>query len=186
MDEELEILPELKKKMEGSINTLKHSLSGLRTGRASTTLLEPIKVDVYGNMTPISHISSITAPETKVLMVQVWDKELIPNVEKAIVNSQLGLTPNTEGQVIKLFIPDLTEERRKELVKKAHAYGEQAKIAIRNVRRKGLDSYKKHEKEKLISENELKSYTEKIQKITDEYAKEVDTLLTNKSKDILC
>ena len=186
MDEVLEILSELKKKMQGSINALKHSLSGLRTGRASTALLEPIKVDVYGNMTPISHISSITAPETKVLMVQVWDKELIPNVEKAIVNSQLGLTPNTEGQVIKLFIPDLTEERKKELVKKAHAYGEQAKIAIRNVRRKGLDNYKKHEKEKLISENELKSYTEKIQKITDEYVKEVDTLLTNKSKDILC
>ena len=185
MDEELEIIPELKKKMDGSINTLKHSLSGLRTGRASTALLEPIKVEVYGNVMPISQLASITVSDARTLMIQVWDKELIADIEKAIINSKLGLTPNTEGQVIRLFIPDLTEERRKELVKKAHAYGEQAKIAIRNIRRNGLDIYKKHEKEKLISEDELKSYTEKIQELTDDYIKKVDTLLNNKSKHIL-
>lgn len=177
MGEELEIIPELKKKMDGSIDTLKHSLSGLRTGRASIALLEPIKIEVYGNVMPISQLASITVSDARTLMIQVWDKGLVPNVEKAIINSKLGLTPNTEGQVIRLFIPNLTEERRKELVKKAHAYGEQTKIAIRNIRRNGLDIYKKHEKEKLISEDELKFYAGKIQKLTDDYIKKVDTLL---------
>ena len=185
MDKGLEIISELKNKMEGSISSLKNLLSGLRTGRASTALLEPIKVDAYGSTMPISQVGSVTVLDARTLMIQVWDKELAPNVEKAILNSGLGLTPNTEGQVMRLFIPDLTEERRKGLVKKANAYGEQARIAIRNIRRGGLDIYKKQEKEKVISEDELKLYTNEIQKITDEYIGKIDSLLNSKSKDIM-
>ena len=185
MDKGLEIISELKNKMEGSISSLKNLLSGLRTGRASTALLEPIKVDAYGSTMPISQVGSVTVLDARTLMIQVWDKELAPNVEKAILNSGLGLTPNTEGQVMRLFIPDLTEERRRELVKKANAYGEQARIAIRNIRRGGLDIYKKQEKEKVISEDELKLYTNEIQKITDEYIGKIDSLLNSKSKDIM-
>lgn len=185
MNEESEIIPELEKKMRGSIDSLKHALSGLRAGRVSTALLDPVKVEAYGDIMHINQVSSVTAPDAKTLMLQVWDKELIPSIEKAISNSGLGLTPNTEGQMIKLFIPSLTEERRKELVKKANTYAEQARIAIRNIRRSGLDTYKKYEKEKLISEDELKSYTGKIQDLTNDYIKTVDTLLSQKSKDIM-
>ncbi len=185
MDKGLEIISELKNKMEGSIGSLKNLLSGLRIGRASTALLEPIKVDAYGSTMPISQVGSVTVLDARTLMIQVWDKELAPNVEKAILNSGLGLTPNTEGQVMRLFIPNLTEERRGELVKKANTYGEQVRIAIRNIRRGGLDIYKKQEKEKVISEDELKLYIDKIQKITDEYIGKIDSLLNSKSKDIM-
>jgi ribosome recycling factor len=185
MDRESEILQELKKKMEGALASLKHSFSGLRTGRPSAALLEPVKVDAYGSSMPLSQVGSINVPDAKMLVIQVWDKGLVSSVEKAILNSGLGLTPNTDGQSIRLLIPELNEERRKDLVKKANEYSENARIAVRNIRRGGVDSYKKQEKEKLISEDELKSYTDEIQKITDSYIEKVDSSLAMKSKDIM-
>ena len=171
--------------MEGSISSLSNSLSGLRTGRASTALLDPIKVEAYGSDMPMNQVASVSAPDAKTLLIQVWDKELVQSVEKAILNSGLGLTPNSEGQVIRLHIPNLSEERRKELVKKASEYGEQAKISIRNIRRGGIDVFKKQEKDKLISEDELKNYSQEVQKITDEFIAKIDEIISKKSKDIM-
>ncbi|RST69975.1 ribosome recycling factor [Candidatus Aquarickettsia rohweri] len=182
---EKEILNNLKEKMEGAISSLSNSLSGLRTGRASTALLDPIKVEAYGSEMPINQVGSVSAPDAKTLLVQVWDKELVQSAEKAILNSGLGLTPNSEGQVIRLHIPNLSEERRKELVKKANEYTEQAKISVRNIRRGGIDAFKKQEKDKLISEDELKNYSQEIQKITDEFIAKIDGILSKKSKDIM-
>ncbi len=182
---EKEILNNLKEKMEGAISSLSNSLSGLRTGRASTALLDPIKVEAYGSKMPINQVGSVSAPDAKTLLVQVWDKELVQSAEKAILNSGLGLTPNSEGQVIRLHIPNLSEERRKELVKKANEYTEQAKISVRNIRRGGIDAFKKQEKDKLISEDELKNYSQEIQKITDEFIAKIDGILSKKSKDIM-
>ncbi len=164
---------------------MSNSLSGLRTGRASTALLDPIKVEAYGSEMPINQVGSVSAPDAKTLLVQVWDKELVQSAEKAILNSGLGLTPNSEGQVIRLHIPNLSEERRKELVKKANEYTEQAKISVRNIRRGGIDAFKKQEKDKLISEDELKNYSQEIQKITDEFIAKIDGILSKKSKDIM-
>jgi len=182
---EKEILNNLKEKMEGAISSLSNSLSGLRTGRASTALLDPIKVEAYGSEMPINQVGSVSAPDAKTLLVQVWDKELVQSAEKAILNSGLGLTPNSEGQVIRLHIPNLSEERRKELVKKANEYTEQAKISVRNIRRGGIDAFKKQEKDKLISEDELKNYSQEIQKITDAFIAKIDGILSKKSKDIM-
>jgi ribosome recycling factor len=182
---EKEILDNLKEKMEGAISSLSNFLSGLRTGRASTALLDPIKVEAYGSEMPMNQVGSVSAPDAKTLLVQVWDKELVQSVEKAILNSGLGLTPNSEGQVIRLHIPNLSEERRKELVKKANEYAEQAKISVRNIRRGGIDAFKKQEKDKLISEDELKNYSQEIQKITDEFIVKIDGILSKKSKDIM-
>ncbi|MSO13892.1 ribosome recycling factor [Rickettsiales endosymbiont of Trichoplax sp. H2] len=182
---EKEILDNLKEKMEGAISSLSNSLSGLRTGRASTALLDPIKVEAYGSEMPMNQVGSVSAPDAKTLLVQVWDKELVQSAEKAILNSGLGLTPNSEGQVIRLHIPNLSEERRKELVKKANEYTEQAKISVRNIRRGGIDAFKKQEKDKLISEDELKNYSQEIQKITDEFIAKIDGILSKKSKDIM-
>ena len=182
---EKEILNNLKEKMEGAISSLSNSLSGLRTGRASTALLDPIKVEAYGSEMPMNQVGSVSAPDAKTLLVQVWDKELVQSAEKAILNSGLGLTPNSEGQVIRLHIPNLSEERRKELVKKANEYTEQAKISVRNIRRGGIDAFKKQEKDKLISEDELKNYSQEIQKITDEFIAKIDGILSKKSKDIM-
>lgn len=182
---EKEILNNLKEKMEGAISSLNHSLSGLRTGRASTALLDPIKVEAYGNEMPMNQVGSVSAPDAKTLLIQVWDKELVQSTEKAILNSGLGLTPNSEGQVIRLHIPNLSEERRKELVKKANEYTEQAKISVRNIRRGGIDGFKKQEKDKLISEDELKNYSQEVQKITDEFIANIDGILSKKSKDIM-
>ena len=185
MDRDSEILKNLRTKMEGTISSLNHSLSGLRTGRASTALLDPIKVDAYGSDMFLNQIGSVSAPDAKTLLVQIWDKGLVSSAEKAILNSGLGLTPNTEGQVIRLHLPNLSEERRKELVKKANEYSEQAKVAIRNNRRGGIDEFKKQEKDKLISEDESKLYSQEIQKITDDFINRIDGILSIKSKDIM-
>ncbi|WPX96253.1 ribosome recycling factor [Candidatus Bandiella euplotis] len=185
MDRDSEILQELKKKMEGAVSSLKHLFGGLRTGRASAALLDSVKVEAYGSSMPIGQVGSVSVSDAKMIVVQVWDKGLVPAVEKAIMNSGLGLTPNTDGQLVRLPIPDLTQDRRKELVKKANEYSEQAKVSIRNIRRNGIDSYKKQEKEKLISEDELKAYIEEVQKITDSYIEKVDAGLEAKSRDIL-
>jgi ribosome recycling factor len=133
----------------------------------------------------LNQIGSISAPDTKTLSIQIWDKGLVSSAEKAILNSGLGLTPNTEGQVIRLHIPNLNEERRRELVKKAGEYSEQAKVAIRNIRRGGIDEFKKQEKDKLISEDEFKLYSQEIQKITDDFISKIDGILNVKSKDIM-
>ncbi len=179
------IITDLKKRMEGALHSLQHSLNGLRTGRASAALLEPIKVEVYGDMLPISQLGTISVPEPRMIIVQVWDRDAAKAVDKAIAAAGLGLSPITEGQVIRVPLPDLSEERRKELSKKARDYAEQAKIAIRNVRRDGMDSLKKLEKNKELSEDDSKNSASDIQKITDDYVKKVDSICSSKCDEIM-
>src|SRR5229473_846835 len=145
---------ELKRRMQGATQSLKHELGGLRTGRAAASMLEPVQVDAYGTHMPLNQLATISVPEPRLLSVQVWDKSMVKAVEKAIVDSNLGLSPATEGQVLRLRIPELNEERRKELVKVAHKYAEAAKVAVRHVRRDGLDTVKKLEKNHEISEDD--------------------------------
>lgn len=180
-----EIISDVNKRMEASLNSLRHSLNGLRTGRASASLLDPIKVDVYGDMMPINQLGIINVPEARMITVQVWDKAVAPNIIKAIASSGLGLNPASDGDLIRIPLPDLSEERRKELVKKAGDYAEQSKIAIRNVRRDGMESIKKLEKEKLISEDQQRSFSNDIQKATDEFVKKVDAIYKTKSEEIM-
>lgn len=179
------VITDLKKRMEGSVNSLKHSLNGLRTGRASVALLDPIKVEAYGQVMPLNQVGTVSAPEAKLLVVQVWDAGLVHAVEKAIYNSGLGLNPMSDGQLVRVPLPDLSEQRRKELSKKAHEYGEQARISIRNIRRDGMEAFKKLEKDKQISEDEHHKKSEEVQKITDEYSKKVDQAVIDKEKDIM-
>src|ERR671921_438895 len=149
---------DLQRRMHGAVEVLKHDLGGLRTGRASITLLEPVHVEVYGANMPLNQVATISAPEPRLLSVQVWDRSNVGVVEKAIRSAGLGLNPMTEGQNIRLPIPDLTEERRKELAKLAHTYAEKARIAVRNVRRDGMDALKQDEKKNVISEDERKRH----------------------------
>ena len=180
-----ELKSDLKKRMEGALGALRHSLAGLRTGRASASLLEPIKVEAYGNIMPITQVATINVPEARMITVQVWDKAVVKDVEKAIINSGLGLNPSIEGQVIRVPIPDLSEERRKELAKKTSEYCEQSKIALRNIRRDGIDILKKMEKNKEISEDDLKTQTDEIQDLINEYSKIADDLSGQKAKEIM-
>lgn len=176
---------ELKRRMHGAIQMLKQELGGLRTGRASASLLEPIQVDAYGAHMPLNQLATVSVPEPRMISVQVWDKGMVHAVEKAIASANLGLNPQTEGQVLRLRIPELNEERRKELVKVAHKYSESARVAIRHVRRDGLDVLKKMEKEHQISEDEHAHQADQVQKATDEIISEVDKLLAAKEKEIL-
>ena len=176
---------DIQRRMNGAIEALKHDLGGLRTGRASTALLDPIQVEVYGANMPINQVATISAPEPRLLSVQVWDRSNISAVEKAIRNAGLGINPVTDGQNIRLPIPDLTEERRKELAKLAHQYAEKAKVAVRNVRRDGMDALKTDEKKKEISEDEHKRLDTEVQKLTDDAIKEIDEVLAAKDKEIL-
>jgi len=176
---------ELKRRMQGAIGLLKQELSGLRTGRASPSLLEPVQVEAYGTHMPLNQLATVSVPEPRLLSVQVWDKSMVHAVEKAIMAANLGLNPSTEGQVLRLRIPELNEERRKDLVKVAHKYAEAAKVAIRHVRRDGLDVLKKLEKEHQISEDDGKRHSEQVQKATDEIIHEVDKMLAAKEKEIL-
>ncbi|MEJ2626600.1 MAG: ribosome recycling factor [Pseudolabrys sp.] len=178
-------LEELKRRMHGATSVLKNELSGLRTGRASANLVDPVQVEAYGSHMPISQVASVTVPEPRMVAVNVWDKSLVHAVEKAIVNSNLGLSPATEGQVIRLRIPELNEERRKELVKVAHKYAEAARVAIRHVRRDGLDVVKKLEKDHAISKDDHDKFSTDIQKATDGVIAEVDKMLADKEKEIL-
>jgi ribosome recycling factor len=178
-------LNELKRRMQGAIQLLKQELGGLRTGRASASLLEPIHVEAYGSQMLLNQVATISVPEPRLLSVQVWDKSMVHAVEKAIAMSNLGLTPATEGQVLRLRIPELNQERRRELAKVAHKYAEAAKVAVRHVRRDGLDVLKKLEKDHKISEDEGKRSAEQVQKATDEAIAEVDRMLANKEKEIL-
>jgi ribosome recycling factor len=176
---------DLKRRMQGAIASLKQELSGLRTGRASTALLEHVLVDAYGNHMPLNQLASISVPEPRLLTVQVWDRSMVHAVEKAISAANLGLTPSTEGQVLKLRIPELNEERRKEIAKVAHKYAEAARVAVRHVRRDGLDFLKKLEKEHKISEDDEKRQAGEVQKATDATIAEVEKMLAGKEKEIM-
>lgn len=179
------IIKDVTSRMESSINSFKHSLNGLRTGRASTSLLDPIKVEVYGDMMPISQLGTISVPESRMITVQAWDKGAVASIVKAIASSGLGLNPSADGNLVRIPLPDLSEERRKELVKKAGEYTEQAKVAMRNIRRDGIESIKKLEKDKMISEDQQRNYCDDIQKIIDDYVKKADLILKTKSEEIM-
>jgi ribosome recycling factor len=176
---------DLERRMKGAVDSLKHDLSGLRTGRANTALLDPITVTVYGSNMPLNQVATVSAPEPRLLSVQVWDKSNIGPVEKAIRSAGLGLNPVNDGNNIRLPIPDLTEDRRKELAKLAHQYAEKARIAIRNVRRDGMDALKADENKKEISEDDRKRGEAEVQKLTDEVIKQADEVAAQKEKEIL-
>ena len=173
---------DISRRMHGAVEALKHDLTGLRTGRASTALLDPIQVDVYGASMPLNQVATVSSPEPRMLSVQVWDRSNVTPVEKAIRNAGLGINPITDGQNIRLPIPDLTEERRKELAKLASQYAEKARIAARNVRRDGNDSLKADEKKGEISEDERKRFETEVQKLTDDTIKEIDGAFGSKEK----
>lgn len=173
------------KRMDKTIETLKGDFSGLRAGRAHISLLDGIMVEAYGSMTPLSQVGSISTPDARTLSVSVWDKSLAKAVEKAIMESELGLNPSSDGQLIRIPVPPLSEERRKELIKVAGKYAENAKVAIRNIRRDSMDGIKKLKKDNLISEDEEKRFENEIQKLTDDAVKKADDLLAQKEKDIM-
>jgi len=176
---------DLQRRMHGAIDALRHELSGLRTGRASTALLDTIHVEVYGANMPLNQIATVSVPEPRLLTVQVWDRSNVQPVEKAIRAANLGLNPVTDGQLIRLPIPDLTEDRRKELAKLVGQYAEKAKIAIRNVRRDGMEHVKQDERKHDISEDERKRLEHEIQKLTDDTIQEIDDLADAKEKEVL-
>ena len=176
---------DLGRRMHGAVEALKHDLGGLRTGRASVSLLEPVHVEVYGAHMPLNQVATISVPEPRMLSVQVWDKSNVGPVEKAIRSAGLGLNPISEGQTLRLPIPDLTEERRKELAKLAGQYAEKAKVAVRNVRRDGMDALKTDEKKHEISEDDRKRRETEVQKLTDETIAEIDAAAAAKEKEIL-
>ena len=176
---------DLQRRMHGAVDALKHDFSGLRTGRASTALVDTIHVEVYGSNMPLSQVATVSVPEPRMLTVQVWDRSNVQPVEKAIRAANLGLNPVTDGQLIRLPIPDLTEERRKELAKLVGQFSEKARIAVRNVRRDGMDHLKQDEKKHEISEDERKRLEHEVQKLTDDTIKEIDELAHAKEKEIL-
>ena len=178
-------LADVKRRMQGAINAFKNDLGSLRTGRASPNLLDPIQVDAYGSAMPITQVATVNVPEPRLLSVQVWDRSMVSAVEKAIRESDLGLNPQTEGQVIRLRIPEMNEQRRKEMVKVAHKYAEEARVAVRHVRRDGLDLLKRLEKDSAISEDDGKRDADQVQKATDQFVAEIDSLLVAKEKEIM-
>jgi len=176
---------DLERRMHGAVEALKHDLQGLRTGRASITLLDPVSVEVYGAHMPINQVATVSAPEPRMLSVQVWDKSNVGPVDKAIRSAGLGLNPIVDGQTLRLPIPDLTEERRKELAKLAGKYAEAARIAVRNVRRDGNDNLKTDEKKGLFGEDDRKRQETEVQKLTDATIAEIDAAATAKEKEIM-
>ena len=176
---------DIERRMAGSVEALRHDLGGLRTGRAATSLLDPVTVTVYGSSMPLNQVASVSAPEPRMLSVQVWDKQNVGPVEKAIRSAGLGLNPINDGQTLRLPIPDLTEERRKELAKLAGQYAEKARIAARNVRRDGMDSLKTDEKKGVFGEDERKRHEAELQKITDKTIADIDAAAAGKEKEIL-
>jgi ribosome recycling factor len=178
-------LPEVKRRMESALGVLKHELGGLRTGRASASLVEPLQVEAYGSHMPLTQVATISVPEPRLISVQVWDRGMVGAVEKSIRESSLGLNPQTEGQVIRLRIPEMTQDRRKELVKVAHKYAEASRVAVRHVRRDGLDLLKKVEKDGGVGQDEEKRLADQVQKVTDDAIAEVDKILAAKEKEIL-
>jgi ribosome recycling factor len=176
---------DLQRRMHGALEALKHDLAGLRTGRASVALLDPVHVEVYGANMPLNQVATVSVPEARMLSVQVWDRSNVQPVEKAIRSAGLGLNPITDGQMIRLPIPELTEERRKELAKLVGQYAEKAKVAVRNVRRDGMEHLKADEKKHEISEDERKRLENDVQKLTDDTIKEIDAAAETKEKEIL-
>jgi ribosome recycling factor len=183
------MINELKKKtaekMDAAINALKREFATIRTGRASLSLLDGIKVDYYGNITPLNQVATLAVPESRLITIQPWDPKVIENIEKAIQSSGIGLTPANDGKTIRLPVPPLTEERRKELVKLAKKMAEDSRVAIRNIRRDINEEVKKIEKEKKISEDESRKSLEDIQKTTDQYIKKIDDFLKKKEEEIM-
>jgi len=175
----------IRKRMDGAVDVLKGEFAGLRTGRAVTSMLDPVQVEVYGTKMPLNQVGTVNAPEPRMLTVQVWDASAVKSVEKAIREAGLGLNPQPEGNLIRVPIPALNEERRKELTKVAGKYTESARVSVRNVRRDGMDMLKKLEKDKAISEDESKRHSDSVQKATDETIKKIDTMLADKEKDIM-
>ena len=178
-------LKDLESRMGKSIDSLKEEFSGLRTGRANPSLLEPVQVDAYGSKMPLNQVATVTAADARLLTVQVWDKSMTQAVEKAIRESNLGLNPAAEGTLIRVALPELNEERRKELTKVAHQYAEQGKVAVRHIRRDGMDALKKQEKDGDIGQDEMHSLSDKVQKLTDDSVAEIDKLLAAKETDIM-
>jgi ribosome recycling factor len=176
---------DVERRMTGAVESLKSDFGGLRTGRANTALLDPVVVEVYGSMMPLNQVATVSAPEPRMLSVQVWDRANVTAVEKGIAHANLGLNPMIDGQTLRLPIPDLTEERRRELAKLAGQYAEKAKIAIRNVRRDAMEMLKEDEKKKEISEDEHKRLGDEAQKLTDKYVAEVDAAAEHKIKEIM-
>lgn len=181
----LELHKQLEVKMTKTIDALKHEYTTIRAGRANAQMLDKIRVDYYGTPTPINQVGAVSVPEPRTIMINPWDKSAMSEIEKAIRNSDLGLNPTNDGQVIRLSVPVLTEERRKELGKKAHKVAEEYKVRLRNERRDANDSLKKMEKEGEITEDELKRAQDEVQKMTDKFIKEIDALAVAKEKDIM-
>lgn len=178
-------LSDLQKRMDGAINSFKTELAGLRTGRASASLVDNVTVEAYGQRMQLNQIGTVSVPEPRTISIQVWDRAMVTHVDKAVREAGLGLNPVVDGQIVRIPIPILTEERRKELAKIAHKYAESARVAVRNVRRDGMERLKKQEKDSEISKDEHKSIGEKVQKLTDEHVKKVDEMLAAKEKEIM-
>ena len=178
-------LNDLKRRMQASIAALKHELGGLRTGRAAASLVEPVHVEAYGQSMPLNQVATISIPEPRMIAIQVWDKAMVIAVDKAIRAANLGLTPTVEGQILRVRMPELNEQRRKELVKVAHKYAEESRVAIRHIRRDGLDILKKQLKDKVIGEDDEKRHETEVQKATDSAIGEVDQALATKEKEIM-
>ncbi|ODN71143.1 ribosome recycling factor [Methylobrevis pamukkalensis] len=179
------LIDDLKRRMQSSLSVFKNELSGLRTGRASASLLDPIVVEAWGATMPLTQVATVSVPESRMLSVQVWDKQMVGAVERAIRESNLGLNPIIDGTLMRLPIPELNTDRRKELVKIAHKYTEAAKVAIRHVRRDGMDGLKKLEKDASISEDESRVLADRVQKLTDESISEADRMLAAKEQEIM-
>ena len=180
-----QLMDEVKEKMAASIEAYKRELTKIRTGRASLALLDGIKVDAYGSQLPMDQVGTLTIPEPSMIAIKPWDPQMIGPIEKAILSSDLGLTPANDGNVIRLTIPPLTEDRRKELVKEVRKTGEEFKVAIRNIRREANDTLKKQKKDKEISEDEMFRFQEEIQKLTDTFVKQVDEVTASKEKEVM-
>lgn len=176
---------EISRRMSGVVTALKGDLAGLRTGRATPALLDPVSVEAYGNRMPVSQLGTVSAPEPRLLTVQVWDKSMVKAVDKAIRDSGIGLNPQVDGQLLRIPIPELNEDRRKELVKLAHKYAEQSRVAVRNVRRDGMDLLKKLEKDGKIGQDEQHKTGEELQKLTDGHIKDIDAMLQAKEQEIM-
>lgn len=178
-------LADVKRRMQGAVQSFKSDLASLRTGRASANVLDPITVEAYGARQPLNQVATVSVPEARLLSVQVWDRSMVQAVEKAIRESDLGLNPQTEGQVLRIRIPELNEQRRKEMVKVAHKYAEEAKVAVRHVRRDGIDVLKKLEKDGDLTKDDVTRQSDQVQKATDQHIAEIDQALAAKEKEIL-
>lgn len=178
-------MAEIGKRMDGALEALRKELAGLRTGRASATLLDPVMVDAYGQKMPLNQLGTVSVPEPRMISVMVWDKGMVKSVEKAIRDANLGLNPMVEGTLVRIPLPEMSQDRRKELVKVAHKYAEQARVAVRNVRRDGMERLKKEEKGGAISQDEQRRLSEEVQKMTDGHIAKVDENLAAKEKEIM-